>query len=100
MRWISGVQMFLQGNLQVVFDALFSVGAIDPVLKMDWNEICENMKKDPRRMKTAFERVNSCEGDYQSLVKTFSALDEKSIHFIAMEVAREFCEFHDRQTLQ
>ncbi|MES3039285.1 MAG: cytochrome [Bdellovibrionota bacterium] len=92
--------MFLQGNLQVVFDALFTVGAIDPVLKMDWTEICEEMKKDPDNTRVAFDKVNSCRGDYTQLISTLNELDQKSVHYIAMEVAREFCEFHDRQSLQ
>ena len=39
--------MFIQGNLQVVFDALYSVGAIDPVLGMDWEIINSEMSKSP-----------------------------------------------------
>ena len=31
--------MFLQGNLQNVFDALYTLGAIDPVLKKDWKQM-------------------------------------------------------------
>ena len=30
--------MFLQGNLQIVFDALYHLGVIDPVLKLDWKK--------------------------------------------------------------
>lgn len=33
--------MYLQGNLQAVFDALYHMGVIDPVLEMDWNKALE-----------------------------------------------------------
>lgn len=92
--------MFLQGNLQNVFDALFAVGAIDPVLKMDWTQITQQMAREPQRMKRVFARVNACSGSYQDLIHTLSEMDKESVSFVAMEVAREYCEFQDRANLQ
>lgn len=92
--------MFLQGNLQAVFDALFAVGAIDPVLKMDWTAVTEEMGREPQKLKRAFAQVNACSGNYEDLVQTLHGMDNKSISYVAMEVAREFCEFQDRKDLQ
>lgn len=91
--------MFLQGNLQAVFDALHSIGAIDPVLKMDWNELTEEMKHQPEKVKTILSLINSCSGQQADLIQRLSLLDEKSVYFLAMEVAREFSEFQDRKEL-
>ncbi len=91
--------MFLQGNLQAVFDALYSVGAIDPVLKLDWNEVTKDMMANPQILSDAFQAINSCAGNTDQLVRHFHMMDEKSVNFIAMEVAREFCEFQDRKEL-
>lgn len=91
--------MFLQGNLQAVFDALHTIGAIDPVLKMDWNELTEEMKHQPEKVKTILSLINSCSGQQADLIQRLSLLDEKSVYFLAMEVAREFSEFQDRKEL-
>lgn len=91
--------MFLQGHLQNVFDALYEVGAIDPVLKMDWNLIVEKMDKNPQRVQSVFAEINSCSGNKLQLISKFKKMDSESINYIAMEVAREFCEFQDRKNL-
>lgn len=92
--------MFLQGNLQAVFDALFAVGAIDPVLKMNWTELTTEMAREPQKMKSVFAQVNACSGNYSDLVQTLHQMDSTSVSYVAMEVAREFCEFQDRTDLQ
>ncbi len=91
--------MFLQGDLQVVFDALYTVGAIDPVLKLDWSEITKEMMAQPLLLSEAFQAINACRGDRDLLVKKLHLMDARSINYIAMEVAREFCEFQDRKEL-
>lgn len=91
--------MFLQGDLQAVFDALYSIGAIDPVLKMDWNQLTEEMHEHPNKVQSILDLINSCVGGREELVQKISLLDEKSVHFLAMEVAREFSEFQDRKEL-
>lgn len=91
--------MFIQGNLQVVFDALYAIGVIDPVLKMDWSEVNDEIVRDPAALEDAVNVVNSCSGDYQELLMRLKALDKKRLSFIALEVAREFAEFQDRSEL-
>ena len=91
--------MFLQGDLQIVFDALYTVGAIDPVLKLDWNEVTKEMMANPQILSDAFQSVNGCRGNKDLLVQRFHSMDPRSVNYIAMEVAREFCEFQDRTEL-
>lgn len=91
--------MYLQGNLQLVFDALFTIGAIDPVLKMDWSSVTKEMEEEPQRLHAACEIINSCRGDFSRIVEMLKHMDSKTIHFIALEVAREFCEFQDRKSI-
>jgi hypothetical protein len=91
--------MFIQGNLQVLFDALFEIGAIEPVLKMDWKEVTEEMQKHPEVLQAAIASVNSCQGQRDSLVQKLKGMDSRYIHYIALEVAREFAEFQDRKNM-
>jgi hypothetical protein len=91
--------MYLQGNLQQVFDALFTIGAIDPILKMDWQIVSNEMANEPQRLHSACQSMNECLGDIAQMVEILRSMDEKSINFLALEVAREFCEFQDRETL-
>lgn len=91
--------MYLQGSLQLVFDALFTIGAIDPVLKMDWEQVTQEMKSEPHRLQNACDLINACGGDLSRMVDRLKAMDSKSIHFVALEVARELSEFQDRKTL-
>ena len=91
--------MFLQGDLQIVFDALYSVGAIDPVLKLDWSVVTKEMMAQPAILSDAFQAINAYRGNKDLLVQKLHMMDEKSVNYIAMEVAREFCEFQDRKEL-
>lgn len=91
--------MFLQGDLQIVFDALYSVGAIDPVLKLDWSIVTKEMMAQPQILSDAFQMINACNGNKDLLIQKLHMMDEKSVNYIAMEVAREFCEFQDRTEL-
>jgi len=91
--------MFLQGDLQKVFDALYTIGAIDPVLKLDWEKVSHEMLNNPQQCYKAFNEVNSCRGDKDLLVQKLARMETNSINYIALEVAREFCEFQDRKAL-
>ncbi|MEK2644408.1 cytochrome [Bdellovibrio sp. BCCA] len=91
--------MFLQGDLQIVFDALYSVGAIDPVLKLDWAEVTKEMMSQPQIVSDAFQMINACKGNKDLLIQKLHMMDPRSVNYIAMEVAREFCEFQDRTEL-
>ncbi|HWU42460.1 MAG TPA: hypothetical protein VN132_03445 [Bdellovibrio sp.] len=91
--------MFLQGDLQVMFDALYTIGAIDPVLKLDWHEVTKEMLANPHVLSEAFQVINGCRGNKDLLIQKLHTMDQRSVSYIAMEVAREFCEFQDRKEL-
>ena len=89
--------MFLQGNLQVVFDALYTLGVIDPVLEKDWKKSFEDFDAHELQVQQAVAEVNLCFGDLDRIVKSLKAFDMKTLEFIAMEVAKEFADFYSRK---
>lgn len=91
--------MFIQGDLQAVFDALYTVGAIDPVLAMDWEKINSEMSTAPHLLSSACASINACDGNRDLLVETLKSFEPKLLNFVALEVAREFCEFQERREL-
>jgi hypothetical protein len=91
--------MFIQGDLQAVFDALYTIGAIDPVLSADWDKINKEMSSKPQVVHQLCHKINSCDGNRSMLIETLLGLDKKSLEFVALEVAREFSEFQDRKEL-
>ncbi|PIS10260.1 MAG: cytochrome [Bdellovibrio sp. CG10_big_fil_rev_8_21_14_0_10_47_8] len=91
--------MFIQGDLQALFDALYEVGAIDPVLKMDWSQVTSEMARNQNILTDTVRLINSCSGDRELLVQKLKFMDGKSLNYLAMEVAREFAEFQDRKEL-
>jgi len=91
--------MFLQGDLQAVFDALYVVGAIDPVLKQDWKQLNDEMSQKPEMMRSIVAAINACKGNREQLVQKMNSFDQRAVHFIALEVAKEFSEFQDRKEL-
>ena len=88
--------LHIQGNLQAVFDALYDMGVIEPVLKMDWQEHLHEMQEGSRDLERAVKTINASRGDRQALKSELQKLDTKSLEILAMEVAREFAEFHSR----
>lgn len=88
--------MLLQGNLQRVFDALYQLGLIEPVLEMDWSEAMEDIKKDPFPLEKVVSVVNGHNGTAEDLADALTCFDDKELSFLAMEVAREFADFHSR----
>jgi hypothetical protein len=91
--------MFIQGNLQALFDALYEIGAIDPVLKMDWQSVSRDMKSNPALLSQVIQDVNACRGNISEIVEILRSFDQKSVTYIALEVAREFAEFQDRKCM-
>lgn len=93
--------MLLQGSLQAVFDALYEMGVIDPVLKMDWSEAKQAQS---RQMKAQVSRamavVSVCHDDVQQLITELGMFDDETLQGLAMEVAREYADFHARTSLQ
>ena len=91
--------MFLQGNLQVVFDTLYQMGIIDPVLKMDWSQALEEVRDNPKLLQKIVATVNSCCGNQNKLSEKLKNFDQRTLSFLAMEVARELASYHTRNIL-
>ena len=92
--------MHLQGNLQKVFDALYNMGVIDPVLKKDWGKAFDEIPTHRYRLDQAVVIVNSYQNDLEKMVYELAKFEEKILEFLAIEVAREFAEFQTRTSLQ
>jgi hypothetical protein len=88
--------MLLQGNLQRVFDALYNLGVIDPVLQMDWAREMEQIGSHYRELQEAVSIANHSQLPIADLQKELSRFQPKILNYLAMEVAREFADFHAR----
>lgn len=88
--------LHIQGNLQAVFDALYDMGVIEPVLKMDWQEHLHEIRHGSPELEQAVRSINTTASNQVALRAELQKLDSKSLEILAMEVAREFAEFHSR----
>ena len=88
--------MYLQGNLQLLFDALYDMGVIGPVLEMDWQGAMKEMYDDPYRLFEVMKVANKHQCDRDQLIVKLESFDEKTLGYLAMEVAREYADFHSR----
>lgn len=91
---------YIQGNLQVVFDALYHMGMIDPVLEMDWREVIENKDDYSFEINQVMDIVNRTQSSLDDLMTELKKFDPEVLSFLAMEVAREFADYHARESLQ
>ena len=91
--------MFLQGNLQTIFDALFHMGVIDPVLEKDWAPYFERQVEFNPELEGVLRSISECPNDLNGIITRLSRFDTKTLEYLAMEVAREFADYQQRQTL-
>jgi hypothetical protein len=91
--------MYLQGNLQAVFDALYNLGVIDPVLKMDWNKELNELHTYADTFFQAMDVANTHQASVADLMDLLRNFDQRTLSYLAMEVAREFADFHSRDCL-
>jgi hypothetical protein len=91
--------VYLQGDLQLVFDALYNMGIIDPVLDLDWTKELEEINIYMDDFVQAIGVVNSKQTDVHEMVSALQIFDKKTLSFLAMEVAKEFADFHSRGDL-
>ncbi|MEZ4872156.1 MAG: hypothetical protein R2827_07905 [Bdellovibrionales bacterium] len=61
--------MFIQGDLQTVFDALFNLGVIDPVLEEDWTEAIDEIQYYYSEVQEAILVVNANQNDLGLLMR-------------------------------
>lgn len=90
----------LNGDLQAVFDALYDLGVIEPVLAMDWRSRLLEIEKGSPQLETAIDVANECGKDRVQLTKKLNTMDRNALEMLAMEVAREYADYHTRQDLQ
>jgi hypothetical protein len=91
--------MYLQGNLQAVFDALYHLGVIDPVLAMDWSKAMEKMHEHADQFSRIVAVANRHQDDVNELMDHLGQFDEDTLKYLAMEVAREYADYHSREAL-
>lgn len=91
--------MYLQGNLQAIFDALYHMGVIDPVLEMDWGQALDDMPNYEDEFFQVLNVANSFQDDVQELMANLKKFDQQTLSYLAMEVAREYADYHSRETL-
>ncbi len=91
--------MYLQGNLQTVFDALYEMGIIEPVLQMDWKDALREMDSNPKPLFDVVKVANDFQSDVGVLIQKLENFDERTLGYLAMEVAREYADFHGRNQL-
>jgi hypothetical protein len=92
--------MYLQGNLQAVFDALYHMGVIDPVLEMDWGKALDEMNEYEDEFFQVLNVANEYQDDMQTLMVNLKKFNHQTLSYLAMEVAREYAEYHSREDLQ
>lgn len=92
--------MYIQGDLQSVFDALYHLGVIDPVLEKDWTAAMDDYADHFEKVNEVISIVNAHQSDVGGLMQELRQFDEETLGYLAMEVAREFAEFHSREDLQ
>ena len=92
--------LHLQGDLQKVFDALYDLGVIEPVLKKDWKDGLVEIDEGSPKLARAIAVVNGCKGDKNRLHSELGKLERSALEVLAMEVAREYTGFHTRTSLQ
>lgn len=91
--------IYLQGNLQAVFDALYHMGVIDPVLEMDWNQALEKMDEHADEFLKIVSVANRYQDDMQTLMFNLKRFDQQTLSYLAMEVAREYADYHSREAV-
>lgn len=91
--------MYLQGNLQAIFDALYHMGVIDPVLEMDWGQALDDMPNYEDDFFRVLNVANRFQDDVQELMANLKKFDQQTLSYLAMEVAREYADYHSRETL-
>lgn len=91
--------MLLQGDLQKVFDALYHLGVIDPVLEMDWKDEFKQLENNPHQLVEILGVVNSDVGNYEDLMNKLQSYNQKDLSHLAMVVAKELVSFHTNKVI-
>lgn len=90
--------MHIRGDLQVIFDALYHLGVIEPVMKSDWESYLDEMEAHRDEVNRLISGVNNCQGRRRHLVYFLERLEPRQLNFLALEVAREMANIYDMDT--
>lgn len=88
--------MYIHGDLQRVFDALYHIGLIDPTLQKNWQDDKDSFEP-PTQFYSAIKTVNTCEGSYKDLADELRLYDEGTLCLLAIQVAQEYVDFYSRE---
>jgi hypothetical protein len=86
--------MFLQGNLQSVFEALYSAGVVQGILKADWKDLEKRKRQNLFFYEELLNQVNRA--PKENLESLIPQLPREFQEILAMEVANEYAEFSER----
>jgi len=89
--------MYLQGSLQNLFDALYTSGVIQRVLKTDWKKIQTKKEGSPEGHYSLIRQIN--EIPVEGLLSFVKQMPIEVQDALAMEVANEYADFSDRSTI-
>ena len=63
--------MYLQGDLQKVFDALYDIGVIDPVLKKNWSQCLRELPQHYNEYSRALAVVNGYQNNVVVMTENY-----------------------------
>ena len=72
---------------------------IDPVLKMDWGKALDQMAEHIEPFFEILAVANAHQDDVHALMDHLKDFDQKTLTYLAMEVAREYADYHSREAL-
>lgn len=84
--------MYLQGNLELLFNALDSMSYIDEVLQMDWKLFLNQAKPHRGECDQAVRVINNCDSDPAKLKEALSTFPSLVLKYLAIEVGLEMLE--------
>lgn len=81
--------MYLQGNLDPLFNVLDSMNYIDDVLKLDWQSFLHKARPHRDECDQAVEVVNQCGSDLIKLEQALGKFSSLVLKYLAIEVGLE-----------
>jgi hypothetical protein len=75
------------------------MGVIDPVLEKDWAKELDQIEQFGDRFLEVISIANRHQDDVSELMTQLKQFDDKTLTYLAMEVAREYADYHSREAL-
>ncbi len=90
--------LYLQGQLQIVFDALYELGVIDPVLQTNWSHAMNELPRHRKDYEEALNIINNTQNTVDNLIHHLKGCPPEALAYVAMEVGKEFVDYYSRAT--